>query len=215
MKIGIIGSGIVGQTLALGFVRHGYDTMISSREPLKLNEWKTSSGFSGSSGTFADAAKFGQIIVLATKGAAAEDALKLAGLENLTGKTILDATNPISETQPPQNGVLKFFTNEGDSLMERLQKLAPDANFVKAFSCVGSAFMVNPDFNGIKPTMFICGNNQNAKDEAISILHKFGWEYEDMGKANAAGTIENLCILWCIPGLLRNEWSHAFKMLKK
>jgi predicted dinucleotide-binding enzyme len=110
--------------------------------------------------------------------------------------------------------VLQFFTGHDDSLMEQLQKLAPETNFVKAFNSVGNALMVNPQFES-KPTMFICGNNDKAKQEAAKILDLFGWEVEDMGKAEAARAIEPLCILWCIPGFRENRWTHAFKLLKK
>jgi len=99
--------------------------------------------------------------------------------------------------------------------MEELQSAFPEANFVKAFNSIGSALMVNPNFGRIKPTMFICGNNAGAKSQAVEILDKFGFEVEDMGGAEAARAIEPLCILWCIPGFLRNQWSHAFKLLKK
>jgi hypothetical protein len=110
--------------------------------------------------------------------------------------------------------VLQFFTAMNDSLMERLQRLAPQAHFVKAFSCVGNAFMVNPDFGGIKPTMFICGNDDGAKQKVKEILRQFGWEFEDLGAVEAARAIEPLCILWCIPGFRHNRWSHAFKLLE-
>jgi 8-hydroxy-5-deazaflavin:NADPH oxidoreductase len=216
MKIGIIGSGMVGQTLANGFIKHNYEVMIGSRDINKLKEWKETSSYKGQIGNFSEAAAFGDIIVLAAKGNAAEQALNLSGSANLRGKIIMDATNPIDESQPPVNGVLKFFTSQNSSLMERLQALFPEANFVKAFSSVGASLMVNPDFGGIKPSMFICGNNENAKNEVSKILVQFGWDVEDMGMANAAGTIESLCILWCIPGMLRNEWTgRAFKMLRK
>ncbi len=211
--IGILGSGIVGQVLASGFLKHGYDVMIGTRDASKLNDWK-GKNIKGKVGSFEGAAKFGNIIVLAAKGNVAENTLKLAGIANLDGKTVIDATNPIDEA-PPQNGVLKFFTSLDDSLMERLQKSYPRARFVKAFNSVGNAFMVNPDFSGIKPTMFICGNDDAAKKEVALILTRFGWEAEDMGKAEAARAIEPLCMLWCIPGFIRNQWTHAFKLLKK
>ena len=99
--------------------------------------------------------------------------------------------------------------------MEELQSMFTKANFVKAFNSIGSAFMVNPDFNGEKPTMFICGNDEKAKKEVSELLSKFGFEVEDMGKVEAARAIEPLCMLWCIPGFLKNEWTHAFKLLKK
>ena len=212
-KIGVIGSGQVATVLAKGFLKYGYSVMMGSRDTSKLEGWKTEGGDNASTGSFEDAAKFGDIVVLAVSGRAAESAVDLAGIENLNGKTVIDVTNPISE-DAPENGVLKFFTSLDDSLMEQLQRKAPDAHFVKAFSCVGNAFMVDPQFPDGKPTMFICGNDDNAKKEVIQILDQFGWETEDMGKAEAARAIEPLCMLWCIPGFIRNQWTHAFKLLK-
>ena len=124
---------------------------------------------------------------------------------NLAGKPVIDATNPIADA-PPTNGVLKFFTNLDESLMERLQREFGNVHFVKAFNSVGNACMVNPQFKGGKPTMFICGNDEAAKKTVSGILDQFGWETVDMGKAEAARAIEPLCMLWCIPGFLRNEW---------
>ncbi len=213
-KIGILGSGIVGKTLAAGFIKHGYEVTIGTRDTAKLSEWQSKNP-KAKIASFEQAAKYGDIIVLACKGHAAEDVLKLAGINNLDGKTIIDATNPIDEKTLPANGVLNFFTDLRSSLMEQLQKSAPKANFVKSFSCVGSAFMVDPDFGATKPSMFICGNNDEAKKQTTEILTAFGWEVEDMGKAESARAIEPLCILWCIPGMLSNKWNHAFKLLKK
>jgi len=214
-KIGVLGSGIVGKTLASGFLKHGHEVMLGSRDISKISDWKEKAGNNAIVGTFDETAKFGEIIVVATKGHAAQNAIRLAGIDNFTNKTVIDCTNPIDETSAPVNGVIKFYTNSGESSMERLIEIAPRANFVKAFSCVGAGLMVNPDFVGTLPTMFICGNSDDAKEEVKNILTQFGWEAEDLGKSNAAGTIENLCILWCIPGMLRNDWVHAFKMLKK
>ncbi|HUJ79353.1 MAG TPA: NAD(P)-binding domain-containing protein [Nitrospiria bacterium] len=213
MNIGILGSGVVGQALANGFIKHGYDVMVGTRSPAKLADWKKKAGDKGRVGSFAETAAFGELIVLAAKGTGAKETLKLTGAKSLDGKVILDATNPIADA-PPENGVLKYFTSLDQSLMEQLQAAYPKARFVKAFSCIGSAFMVNPDFGGLKPTMFICGNDPAARKEAGKILTQFGFEVEDLGDAEAARAIEPLAMLWCIPGLLRNEWSHAFKLLK-
>jgi predicted dinucleotide-binding enzyme len=212
-NIAVLGSGVVGQTLANGFLKHGYAVMRGSREPAKLADWQSSAGKNASTGTFAEAARFGECVVLAVKGTAADKVVALCG-DGLSGKPVLDTTNPIAEVAPV-NGVLKFFTNLDESLMERLQKQAPSARFVKAFSSVGSGLMVNPDFAGTRPTMFICGDDAQAKTQARSVLDQFGWETEDMGSAEAARAIEPLCMLWCIPGLRDGQWSHAFKLLKK
>jgi 8-hydroxy-5-deazaflavin:NADPH oxidoreductase len=212
-KVGVIGSGIVGEVLATGLLEAGYEVMRGSRNAAKLAGWKEQGGAKASVGSPLETARFGDIVVLAVKGTAAEATVRQCG-SALAGKTVADTTNPIAEA-PPVNGVLGFFTSPGESLMERLQRLAPQAHFVKVFNSVGSALMVNPDFGGLKPTMFLCGNDAGAKGAVEQILAKLGWEWEDLGGAEAARAIEPLCILWCIPGFLHNRWSHAFKLLKR
>jgi len=213
MKIGVLGSGGVAQVLASGFLKHGHNVLIGSRTPDKLADWVEKNPGSAA-GTFAEAAEFGELLVLSVKGSAAAEALLLAGAENLAGKTVVDTCNPTTDA-PPEKGVFQFFTTYNASLMEQLQRDFPDANFVKAFNSVGSASMVNPVFPGGKPTMFICGNSDAAKKEVSAILDQFDWEIADMGSVEAARAIEPLCILWCIPGFLRNEWTHAFKLVKR
>ena len=215
MKIGILGSGIVGQVLAKAFLAEGNEVMLGTRDTSKpeVTKWSNENK-SGKVGDFKETAKFGEILVLAVGGSVAESAIKLAGKENFSNKVIIDATNPIAAA-PPVNGVLKFFTDLNESLMEKLQKLLPDANFVKAFNSVGNAYMYKPKFPGGTPTMFICGNNESAKKKVTDILTQFGWETEDMGTVEAARAIEPLCMLWCIPGIAKGRWNHAFKLLKQ
>jgi 8-hydroxy-5-deazaflavin:NADPH oxidoreductase len=212
MKIGIIGSGEVAKTLAAGFLKHGHDVTLGTREAGKLTDFATANP-KAKIGRFADAAKFGEVVVLAVKGAVAAKALDAAGAANLAGKTVIDATNPMADA-PPENGVIKFFTSLDGSLMEQLQQQFADAHFVKAFNSVGAAAMVNPKFKGGKPSMFIAGNDAGAKKTVSEILDQFGWEVEDMGGVEGARAIEPLCILWCIPGFTRNDWFHAFKVLR-
>ena len=212
-KVGILGSGDVGKTLAKGFLKHGYQVAIGSDHAEKLAEFKRENP-QIETVTFEQAAQSGDIVVLCVKATVAEKIIEKVK-RHLSGKTVIDTTNPIADA-PPENGVLKYFTSLEKSLMERLQKIAPDAQFVKAFNSIGSGLMINPDFrDNTKPTMFICGNNDDAKKKVYEILEKFGFEIEDMGKAESARAIEPLCMLWCIPGFLRNEWTHAFKLLKK
>lgn len=213
-KVAVIGSGIVGTTLADGFLKYGHQVMRASRDPGKLAHWKDEAGTGAETGGLGDAASWGDVIVLAVKGTGAESAVSLCGLDALAGKVIIDATNPIADAAP-DNAVLRYFTDINESLMERLQRLAPEARFVKAFSCVGNAYMIDPDLNGQTPTMFICGNDEAAKAQVTQILTQFGWETEDMGGAEAARAIEPLAMLWCIPGFLSNSWSHAIKLLKE
>jgi len=213
MKVGILGSGDVAKVLAGGFLKHGHDVLMGSRSPAKLADWAKQNP-KGRIGSFAEAAKFADLAVLAVMGTVAADALRTAGPANLSGKSVIDATNPISDL-PPVNGVLRFFTNLDESLMERLQREFENLHFVKAFNSVGSASMVNPQFKGGKPSMFICGNDDAAKTVVTGVLDQFGWETVDMGKAEAARAIEPLCMLWCIPGFLRNDWVHAFKLLAR
>lgn len=211
MKVGILGSGDVAKALAAGFIRHGHDVMLGTRDPAKLADW-SAANLRASVGGLAETAGFGDLVVLAVKGTAAAEALHAAGRGNLAGKPVMDATNPIAEAAPV-NGVLKFFTTLDESLMERLQREFETACFVKAFNSVGSASMVNPQFKAGKPSMFICGNDPDAKRLVRGVAEQFGWEVEDMGKAEAARAIEPLCMLWCIPGFLHSDWRHAFKLL--
>ena len=211
MKIGVLGSGVVAQVLATGFLKHGHEVMVGSRNPAKLADW-AKQNTKGKTGSFDGTARFADVVVLAVKGTAAADALRAAEAANLTGKTVIDATNPIADA-PPTNGVLRFFTDLNESLLERLQKEFAGAKLVKAFNSVGSGCMVNPQFKAGKPTMFICGNDDDAKKTVTGILDQFGWETADMGKVEAARAIEPLCMLWCIPGFLRNDWTHAFRLL--
>ena len=214
MKVGIIGSGVVGRVLAAAFLKEDHDVMLGTRNTTKeeVIKWKNENP-NGLLGSFQETAQFGELIVLAVGGLVAEDAITLAGKEHFMDKVIIDATNPIAAV-PPDNGVLKYFTTLEESLMERIQKLLPGAKVVKAFNSVGNAFMYKPKFRGGIPTMFICGNDEIAKKKVTDILTVFGWETEDMGKVEAARAIEPLCILWCIPGFIRNQWTHAFKLLK-
>ena len=209
----IIGSGQVGETLARGFSKYGYAVMRGSRDPSKLEAWKKDAGERAQIGDFAEAAAWGDTVVLAVKGSAARAALELCGAVNLEGKIIVDATNPIADA-PPEEGVLRFTTGPNESSMEQLQDAFPKARFVKAFNSVGSAFMVDPDFGGEKPTMFICGDDDDAKGEVTTLLEQFGWDVADMGAAPSARAIEPLCMLWCIPGMRNGSWSHAFRLLR-
>ena len=212
-RIGVIGSAVVGQTLAGGLKTHGYDVRIASRTPEKLAEFSRKSGIQA--GTFADVAAWAEAVVLAVKGGAAEQAVREANPANLHGKTVIDTTNPIADA-PPEDGVVKFFTSPNDSLMERLQAAFPDLHFVKAFNSVGSALMVNPSFGGAKPTMFYCGNDASAKALVATIIDQLGWEGADMGTVKAARALEPLCQLWCIPGFRENAWTnHAFRLIKR
>lgn len=205
--VGVIGSASVGQTLAAGFKKHGYEVRIGSRDPSKLAEFSAKSEIPA--GTFGEVAAWADTIVLAVKGSVAESALGEAGAAALAGKVVIDTTNPIAEG-PPVDGVLQYFTGPNESLMERLQAAHPKARFVKAFNSVGNGRMVNPSYRGGKPTMFYCGNDDAAKADVKTVLEQFGWEPADMGRAAAARAIEPLCQLWCIPAFLRCSRTHAF-----
>ena len=187
--------------------------MIGTRDKEKLAQWNQANP-KAKVGDFRETAAFGGVIVLAVKGHVAAEALRAAGAANLGGKAVIDATNPIADA-PPTNGVLKFFTTSDESLMEQLQREFPQAHFVKAFNSVGAPRMVNPSYKGGRPTMFICGNDDTAKRVTTQILDQFGWETADMGKVESARAIEPLCMLWCVLGFTRNEWTHAFKLLRE
>jgi predicted dinucleotide-binding enzyme len=189
MKIGVIGSAVVGQTLAQGFRSHGHDVRIGSRSPAKLAEFSAAAGVPA--GTPADVAAHGELLVLAVHGSAAVDALRAIGERTIAGKIVIDTTNPIADA-PPVDGVLQFFTGPNTSLMEQLQAAFPSARFVKAFNSIGNARMVNPVFQRGRPTMFICGNDAEAKATVATLLDEFGWDTANMGTATAARAIEPL-----------------------
>ena len=209
MKIGVLGSGDVAN-VARGFLAHGHEPMLGTRDRAKLEGWVAQN--SGAAvGSVADAARFGELLVLAVKGSVAAADVARGGRRESRGQDDHRRHQPDRRCAP--NGVLKFFTNLDDSLMERLQREFQGAHFVKAFNSVGSASMVDPKFKGGKPTMFICGNDEAAKKTVTALLDEFGWEIADMGAVEGARAIEPLCILWCIPGFLRQDWAHAFKLL--
>jgi predicted dinucleotide-binding enzyme len=210
-KYGVLGSGAVAQALSRGLVAEGHEVRLGSRSPGKLAAFASEIG--AGTGSFGQVAQWAEVVVLAVAGSGAEDALTLAGTAALAGKVVIDTTNPIAG-EGPVDGVLQYFTGPNESLLERLQAQVPGARFVKAFSCVGSAYMVKPNLPGGPPTMFICGNDDAAKGEVTALLRQFGWDVEDMGTAVAARAIEPLAQLWCLPGFRENRWSHAFRLLR-
>jgi len=213
MKVGVLGSGEVAQALAAGFLKYGHTVTMGTRSPSKLSDFAVAHP-GARVGSVSDAAAFGEILVLAVKGSVAADALQAAGRQNIAGKTVIDPTNPLSP-ELPSNGVLKAFTGPNESLMGNLQDQFRDVNFVKAFSCVGSATMVDPKFKDGKPTMFICGDSATAKKTVTAICEQFGWDVADMGPADAARAIEPLAILWCIPGFLQDNWGpRAYRVME-
>ena len=212
MRVGILGSGSVAQALGTGFLKHGHDVVLGTRDPAKLAEWVGEHDAAGV-GSVAEAAAHGELVVLAVRGAAAEQVMRSAGEHNLAGKPVIDTTNPIADA-PAVNGVIQYFTGLDESLMERLQAAFPAAKLVKAFNSVGNALMVDPAVPGGPPTMFICGNDTGAKSTVRGILEDFGWDVADFGAVEAARAIEPLCILWCIPGLVDGTWNHALRLLR-
>jgi 8-hydroxy-5-deazaflavin:NADPH oxidoreductase len=215
MKVGVLGSGIVGQTLGAGFLKHGHQVMLGTRDPKKpdVQKWVQETP-EATAGTFEETAKFAELIVLATLGRVVENVIDLAGTNNFIGKPVIDATNPLSDA-PPINGVLEFSTGPNESLAEKIQAKVPAAYVVKAFNSVGASRMINPQYKQGVPTMFICGNNAQAKTKVSEVIEQFEWEPFDCGTIISARAIEPLCMLWCIPGFQKNQWTHAFKLLTK
>ena len=211
VRVGVLGSGDVGRVLAAGFAGLGHEVKIGSRDPEKLREWASASARL-SAGTFAETAQFGDILVLATLGAGAADAIKLAGLDAFDGKVVIDATNPLdmSKGMPPT-----LFVGTTDSLGEQIQRLIPKARVVKAFNTVGNAHMINPQFPGGPPDMFICGNDAEAKKIVSQICDAFGWGVIDIGGIEGSRYLEPMCMTWVLYGVRTSSWNHAFKMLRK
>ena len=203
MKIGILGSGDVGQTLAKGLVAIGHSVVVGSREGNKLAAFSVDTGIAER--TFKAVIETSEVLFLCVKGAVAE-ALVTELRTALAGKVVVDATNPIAGEAA--GGILRYFTGPNDSLLQRLQKAAPEAKFVKAFNSCGAAVMVQPKLSsGVKPTMFICGDDPKAKALTTTLCGELGWNTEDVGGAEAGNAVEALCQLWCAPGFLRNDWA--------
>jgi predicted dinucleotide-binding enzyme len=203
MKIGILGSGDVGQTLAKGFKARGHSVTIGSRDGNKLAAFSAETGIVEHS--FKAVVDASDAVVLCIKGAVAE-ALVTELSAALAGKIVLDATNPIAGEA--KGGILRYFTGPNDSLLQRLQAAAPAAKFVKAFNSCGAGVMVNPKLStGVTPTMFICGDDPTAKALTATLCNELGWHVEDVGGAEGGNAVEALCQLWCAPGFLRNDWS--------
>ncbi|MBE2227758.1 MAG: NAD(P)-binding domain-containing protein [Ignavibacteria bacterium] len=216
MKVGILGSGAVGKALAIGFTAEGHEVKLGTRDPraAKITEWLSGAGKGITAGTFEDTAKFGEMLVLCPLYRAIDEVIELAGKKNFEGKIVIDTTNPIAE-EPPVNGVLKYVKTAEGSACEHIQSMLPNAHVVKAFNSIGSAYMYKPKFEEGQPTMFICGNNDEAKSTVSGILKNFGWDVMDSGGIDASNALEGLCIIWCARGFREGEWSHAFKLLKK
>jgi 8-hydroxy-5-deazaflavin:NADPH oxidoreductase len=216
MKIGVLGSGDVGRRLGDGFIELGCTVKIGSRNPnqAKLIEWidKHEDG-KASSGTFTETASFGELDLLATLWDGTPDAIRIAEPRNFAGKIVIDVTNPLdfSKGMPPMLAV-----GHTDSAGETIQRMLPDAKVVKSFNIVGNPHMIHPDFPGGPPTMFICGNDDEAKKFVIdNILTKFGWETIDTGRIEAARLLEPLALLWIVHYSRTGNGNHAFKLLQK
>lgn len=213
MKVGILGSGDVGQALGRGLVSRGHEVKMGSRE--KNNEkganWAKQMGAQASNGDFAEAARFGELVILATAWAGAENALRLAGAENLAGKVLIDVVNPL-KMAPGQP--LSLAVGTTDSAGEQVQRWVPKARVVKAFNTVGFALMVDPKLPGGPPDMFICGNDPAAKETVGGIVKSFGWGVVDAGGIEGARELEPMCVLWIGYGMRTKTWNHAFKLLR-
>ena len=215
MKIGILGSGPVGQALGTGLAREGHEVKLGTRKPddTKVVQWAKQAGAKASAGTFADAARFGELAVLATKweGGATENAIKLADPKNLAGKVVIDATNPLKFAPNAPPGLWLGFSDSGG---EQVQRWLPGAKIVKAFNTVTHAFMYKPQLPGGPPEMFICGDDAKARQTVGDICRKFGWVVTDIGGIAGARVLEPLALLYCIIAIQSGSWSLAWKLLR-
>jgi predicted dinucleotide-binding enzyme len=198
-RIGVLGTGTAGQTVASKLVEVGHDVMMGSREAgnEKAVEWASGAGDRASEGSFADAAAFGEIVVNATSGSASLEALDQAGADSLSGKVLWDLANPIDFS----TGAMRLTVEVGneDSLAERIQSAHPDAQVVKALNTVNSSVMVDPASLGEESNLFVCGNERGAKARVIEILETFGWlsgDIVDLGDLSGARGMEAYLLLW-------------------
>jgi 8-hydroxy-5-deazaflavin:NADPH oxidoreductase len=214
IKIGILGSGDVGKALGSGFLALGHAVRMGAREAgnEKVAAWVGASGPNATGGTFSNAARFADLAVVATLWTGTENALRLAGPENLAGKIVIDATNPLVYHQGAPPSLALGHTDSGG---EQVQRWLPKARVVKAFNIVGNVHMFRPQFSGGSPDMFFCGNDPEAKKAVAEILTSFGWPSIDIGGIEGARLLEPMCILWVLYGISTGTWNHAFKLLRK
>ena len=216
MKIGIIGSGMVGQQLGLGLLKSGHEVKIGTRSPERLNEWRQKAGGKGSVGSFEDAAKFGEMVFLATKWekGATENAINMAGIKNFASKIVVDVTNPLifeAEGQPPKMAL--GYPLSGGAMV---QSWIPQAKVVKAFNIINASIMANPKLKEGTPDLFIAGNDSTAKQAIKDIATKWGWaDIHDLGGIEQSYALEALTMIWIIYAFQHNKWGHAFKLLKE
>jgi 8-hydroxy-5-deazaflavin:NADPH oxidoreductase len=214
MKIGILGTGDVGRTLAGGFAALGHEVKVGTRDPTTDKAKALAAKLGAKIGvvSFADAAAFGEVVVLATLWGGTESALQLAGDKSLAGKVVIDATNPLVFTPGAPPTLALGHTDSGG---EQVQRWLPGSRVVKAFNVVGHAHMVKPSFPGGPPDMFICGNDAAAKRTVTELLKELGWPAIDFGGIEASRHLEPICILWVLYGVAAGSWNHAFKLLRK
>jgi hypothetical protein len=214
MKMGILGSGDVGRALGAGFARLGHAVKLGTRDPgqERIRDWVRQTGDGVSAGTFAEVASFAEVAVLATAWSGTESAIGLAGPARLAGKTVIDATNPLDFSQglPP-----RLVLGHGDSGGEQVQRWLPGARVVKAFNTVGNPHMVKPAFPGGPPDMFICGDDDGAKETVTQLLAELGWPAIDLGPIEASRHLEPLAMIWILHYVRTGSGLHAFKLLSK
>jgi 8-hydroxy-5-deazaflavin:NADPH oxidoreductase len=213
MRIAILGTGDVGKSIGNGFIALGHEVKMGSREAgnEKARAWAAEMGARASAGTFADAAEFGELAVLAVLGVANQPVLEAIGRERLRGKVLIDATNPLDFSGQQ----VKLRVGHTDSGGEQVQRLAPGALVVKAFNTVGHAHFFRPDFAGGPPDMFICGDDEGARRKVAAILADFGWGAVDLGGIEASRYMEAMALVWVLHGVRSGTWDHAFKLLRK
>ena len=194
MRIGIIGSGNVGSALASGLVRHGHDVMLGTRDTQKpaVAEFVAASDGRGRAGSYADAARFGDVIITAYPGALVEEMVAAMGPENLAGKVVIDAVNPIARV----DGAATAAFGEDDSAAEVLQRAVPSAQVVKAYNTTMPERMVDPDPTSGPTTMRIAGNDPDAKAEVTALLESTGWRVRDLGALDQARRLELQVVSW-------------------
>lgn len=216
MKIGILGTGMVGTTIGSKLIGLGHEVRIGSRsaDNAKTLEWARREGPKASHGTFAEAALFGETIFICTNGAGTLNALKLAQPENFKGKTVIDISNPLDFSKGMPPSLFSQWANT-NSLGEEVQKALPGARVVKSLNIVNCEVMVDAKKTGGDPTMFVAGNDAKAKDDVKRILGQFGWsDVLDLGDITGARGMEMLVMLWVrIWGTTQNGY-FGFKIVQ-
>ncbi len=213
MRFAVLGSGQVGRALGAGLIRHGHDVLMGSRDPSaeQVVAWAGEVGDRGRAVSYEEAATEAEIACVATAWSGTENALTLAGASHLADKVVIDVTNPFG--RGPSG--MTLVTGSDDSAGEQVQRWLPQSRVVKTWNTVNNQHMIDPEIPGGPGDMFLCGNDDEAKQTVSDLLRECGWPPLDVGGIESSRMLESLALLWVTYAISHGSSDHAFKLLRR